>query len=200
MTDKEQYRFKYDKMIIILIGNINIYESIKVAKLIESFDDIDYIINFINNNTTNNLLNRHISGYINNNEYPFMLDIFGFACFFERYEIIKALLETKLYDINHSYKIGDSYQTPIMMNFDNIKVLKLLIDNGADLNLKDQDGRSAFSESCYHGDVECCKLMYDTGKCSFDEKILIDKDGEKQTCGEFLLAKIFLLQKIIGKY
>jgi ankyrin repeat protein len=183
-----QYTFKCDKTTFDLTDNENIDKCIEIAKIIERFNDTKYVLDFIKNNLINDLLTMKVHGYIINHEFDF--DILAFACFLEKYEIIEALLKTELYDINHTYLLGThSWKTPVMM-VSNIKTIKLLIDNGADVNIKDQFGHSAFSEACNNGNIECCKLMYKTGKCDFDEKIWIN-NKDKMTCGNMLLNKIF---------
>lgn len=183
--------------------NENMELSTKVFKFVELFwgtqEDTDYVLNYIKDNISNEILTHKIAGYINGTHF-IIWDIFTFACNSDNYAIIEALLKTDLYDINYFYCFGTNENASVVhMNSHNVDILKLFIDNAAitgknipDFNAKDTFGKSAFSESCYH--VKACKLMYNTGKCSFDEKIYMGRKDE-MTCGEMLLGNLYELQK-----
>ena len=74
-----------------------------------------------------------------------------------------------------------------------LEIAKLLLDNGAKVDLKDEDGWNAFIFACYNGYLEIAKLLLDNGA----EVNSVNNDhltGLIYVCkhGDYKIAKLLL--------
>jgi ankyrin repeat protein len=79
------------------------------------------------------------------------------ACFQGAVDVVQLLIDAKA-DVNAQNHNG---KTPLMNSVKNIEVAKLLIENGADLANKDNDGNTALYLACYESAVDVVKLLID---------------------------------------
>jgi ankyrin repeat protein len=72
-------------------------------------------------------------------------------------EVVHILIDAKA-DVNAQNIYG---RTPLMNSVENLDVAKLLIENGADLAKKDEDGNTALHMACDKGVADVVQLLID---------------------------------------
>ena len=85
------------------------------------------------------------------------------SCYGNNIEIVKTILEKGIDDVNNPD--SDFEKTPLLIAsmYDNIDIIKLLIDYGADIYKKDCIGRSCLMYSCWYDKLENVKLFLSLG-------------------------------------
>ena len=94
------------------------------------------------------------------------------ACFSESLELVQYLIERDDVDINARLKKG---RTAVMVasQLEKPETLKLLIDNGANVNFLIDNSGTALIIASFHGNAEIAKILVEAG-ADVDHK---DKDG-----------------------
>ena len=85
-----------------------------------------------------------------------------YAVLLKEYEIVKAMLPVAE-DINEKW--GRNYLTPLIIasQLQDFKIAKLLIQNGADVNIQDRVGKTALSWAIQHNSFEIASLILKHG-------------------------------------
>ncbi|XP_046578687.1 uncharacterized protein LOC124286366 [Haliotis rubra] len=97
-------------------------------------------------------------------------DCLMLACEGGNISIVKHILSMKTFDINR--RGGTSNQTPIMMALDNrdYDVYHLLVSEGADLTIKDEDNRDCLMVACQVGNISIVKHILSMKTCDINRR------------------------------